>query len=97
MDASLDFNGTTVRPGLVTWIRHVVVIPKFFGGEPPSEEEEAKHRQTALDTYEKTNTWIGDNDDVAGSDLSLGDIQIFHEVCTNVTLMQADLAPYPNV
>ena len=93
----MDFNGTTVRPGLVAFIRHVVVIPKIFGGEAPSEEKVAELRKQAEETYDKINTWIGEKDYVAGDSLSLGDLQIFHEVTTNAALMQADLSSYPNV
>ena len=41
-DAGLDFNGTTVRPGLSTALREIVVGPTFFGAPAPTEERKAE-------------------------------------------------------
>ncbi|CAI2380044.1 unnamed protein product [Moneuplotes crassus] len=93
----LDIGTTNVRSSMMSAVNPIVVGPLFFGAEKPSEEEQKKLIEDLNKTFEKLNTKLGDKAYFAGDKLTVGDIQIYNEIQTALTLLQLDLADYPQL
>ncbi len=72
-DAGLDFNGTTVRPGLSGPFAQIVVAPTFFGAPAPSEEKKAELLKLQADTVEKIGKWLEGKHFIGGDKITLPD------------------------
>ena len=72
-DAGLDFNGTTVRPGVSRALVEIVVAPTFFGAPAPTEERKAELLKTQAETIEKVGKWLEGKHYIAGEKITLPD------------------------
>ena len=72
-DAGLDFNGTTVRPGLVAALMPIVFGPALFGAPAPSEEKKAELMKGVADTIEKIGKWLEGKHYIGGEKITLPD------------------------
>ena len=73
VDCALDFNACNVRPNMLPAIISVIA-PKFFGAPEPTDKKKEEDAEKMATACEKIQTLLGDNNYVAGDNLSLGDI-----------------------
>lgn len=97
VDAGLDFNATTVRPGLATALVEIVVGPQFFGGKAPTKERTAELLKQQAETVTKIGKWLEGKLFIGGQNISLADFQVFNEVNEVVGLMKLDISQNENV
>ena len=96
-DAGLDFNGTTVRPGIATALFGIVIGPKFFGTPEPSEEKKAELLKQQQDTLDKIEKWLEGKEFIGGHKLTLPDFQVFNELASAVMMQGLDLSSHKNI
>ena len=96
-DAGLDFNGTTVRPGVSTALFMIVIGPKFFGRPEISEEQKAEYLKTQSETLDKIEKWLEGKEFIGGHKLTLPDFQIFNELLSAVMMQGLDLSGHKNI
>ena len=96
-DAGLDFNGTTVRPGVSAALVQIVVAPAFFGAPAPSEEKKAELMKTLYETVDKIGKWLEGKHFIGGEKITLPDFQVFNELLNVIAFMGVDVSRNANV
>jgi len=90
-DAGLDFNATTVRPGISTALREIVVGPGFFGAPAPTEERKVELIKQQYETLEKIGKWLEGKTFIGGEKITLPDFQVFNEINEVMFLMNFEI------
>ena len=97
VDALLDWNATTARPGITNGaLAKIVLGPTFFGAPKPTEEETKTVMDGLYAVLDEIEERTGKHQYLASDDLSIADVQVYNEYVLAHTMLKFDTEKYPN-
>ena len=96
VEALLDMNGTIFRQPFIRAYLTIVVFP-MRGAPAPDEETKEKLIAGVHEQLKFLDETVKEKGFLAGSEMTIADVQVYNEVTNVVTILALDLNEYPNL